>query len=253
MSVSFTYPFRVDNREDYKQILSDLNNKIDSVKKQVSYFDFYNITNAITDTNNFASQINALPFNEALVINTPPFYYNGENYATGDVIIKNNTGNIHHIKAQTGGVYYPKKITKDSAGDYSFEYVYASSMPTIEESLNSLKEQENGTWVGEASFAEKITFTGLKSSNTADSNVYGEYSTLYSNGTYSFLIQYDSQGNDIIPYIQFFFCENNIPQEQIVIDYQLTKSADEDSNRYWVVTPELDSTTNYSSIYIKVK
>ena len=40
MSTSFKYPFRVSDRDDYKQILSDLNDKIDSVKKQVSYFDF---------------------------------------------------------------------------------------------------------------------------------------------------------------------------------------------------------------------
>ena len=92
MPQSFNYPFRIDNRDDYNEILKDLNEKIDLIKKRGSYFDFYNITNAVTDSNNFAAQINSLPFNEALVINTPPFYYSGENYSTGDVVIKNNIG-----------------------------------------------------------------------------------------------------------------------------------------------------------------
>ena len=257
MATSFTYPYNIANSDKYKEILTYLNDKIDSVKKQVSYFDFYNITNAVIDTNHFAAQINSLPFNEALVVNTPPFYYNGENYATGDIIIKNNTGGIHHIKAQTGGVYYPSKIKLDNTGDYSFEYSYAGSMPTVPNSNVPLSEQSDGSWVGESSFAEKITFSGLKASDAADSNVYGEYSSLGVGGTYSFPIQYDKDNHDILPYIQFFFCYENIPQEQILIDYTLTKEdgvdADGNTVRFWKVTPSLDSSINFSSVYIKVK
>jgi hypothetical protein len=225
MSTSFNYPFRVANREDYQSVLKELNNKIDSVKKRVSYFDFYNITTAVTDVNNFAAQINSLPFNEALVVNTSPFYYSGESYSTGDVIIKNNTGVLHHIKAQTGGVYYPEQVTQnETTGEYSFIYKYSDSMPTEE-----ISEANLGSKVD---FAETIVFNSIKPNNTESTNVYGEYGTLNNTGTYAFLIQVDKNLNDILPYIQFFFCENGIPQEQIFIDYTLTKEAGENSARY---------------------
>lgn len=126
---TFNYPFKVGNPESFGTILSNLNDKLDSMKKQVSYFDFYNITDIVTDASSFATKINNLPLNQSLVINTAPFYYNGDNYAPGDIIVKNYLGEYYHIKAQTGGVFYPQKI-EGKDGSYIIHFGFNGSSPT---------------------------------------------------------------------------------------------------------------------------
>lgn len=266
MSTSFNYPFRVGNREDYQNILKELNNKIDSIKKRVSYFDFYNITTAVTDSNSFAAQINSLPFNEALVVNTPPFYYSGENYSTGDVIIKNSTGGIHHIKAQTGGVYYPEQVKYDNKdGTYSFTYTYADSMPT-----EPTSEVEIGQ---KAILAEKITFNSIRPNDATETNIYGEWGhfDLYSNiktelqresgkdvykSSYIFCIEALTETNNeleyIRPFIQLFMCTSGTPIETVYLDYELILDKTNFQKTCWVVKPKYQN-KEISSIYVKVK
>ena len=53
---TFNYPFKIGNAANYGQVLTDLNDKLDNIKKEVSYFDFYHISDAVTDANLFASQ-----------------------------------------------------------------------------------------------------------------------------------------------------------------------------------------------------
>lgn len=246
MAESFTYPFKVKENANYKKALEGLNTKIDAIKKQVSYFDFYNITDVVIDVKSFAAQLNTLPFNQGLVINTSPFYYNGENYTTGDVVLKSNTGSIYHIKAQTGGVYYPSKLTKDSTGTYTIEYSYADSSPTAEGETFELVDGKV-----EADFRTKITFSGLSENNNNTTNIYGE-SGILENGYFSFNVQQDSSSNDIKPFVQFFLVDGDIPIEQIFIDYTLEVVID-NNVRKWKITPSLDSSDNVSLIYVKVK
>lgn len=257
MAKSFTYPFNVDNATDYKEVLKYLNDKIDTVKKKVSYFDFYNITSAVTDTENFAAQINSLPLNEALVVNTSPFYYSGENYSTGDIIIKNNTGGVYHIKAHTGGVYFPEKIEKlkNDPSNYALTYTFASSTPT-----NPYSQVEIGE---SAELAEKITFTGLNKNDPHKTNIYGEWGKLQLSNISAYndkcLFTVKALNDPITanayirPFAQFFMCnDGGVPGETIYIDYELILDQSNFEDAHWVIIPNynINETQN---IYVKVK
>ena len=243
---TFTYPVSLGNATDFAASLNWLNEKLDSVQKQVSYFDFYNITGAVSDYNLFSAQINSLPLNESLVVNTPPFYYNGENYSPGDIIIKNSLGNIHHIKAQTGGVYYPKTLTKNGE-IYVLQYAFSDSSPTL--SSSTVDVPEDGSSVS-AEFAEVMTYQGLKETQTT--NIYGEYGKLNKSGIFSFDAVYSTppgatQEEVVWPFIQFFITlDDATPLEQIFLDYNL-----ELRNRQWAIfIPDYKENSN---IYVKVK
>ena len=95
-----TFAFKATNETEFSTRLNELNNKIDSVKKQITYLDVYNIIDTVTDKNTFNAKVNALMNNSSLVINTTPFFVNNKLYKTGDIILKNNYGDIVHIKSQ---------------------------------------------------------------------------------------------------------------------------------------------------------
>lgn len=240
---TFTYPFRAGSSSDFAQILNNLNSKIDDIKKRVSYFDFYNITGAVTDSSSFASQLNSLPLNQALVINTNPFYHEKTDYSPGDIVIKNYLGEIYHIKAQTGGVYYPKKLTQNSDNTYTLQYEFSGDAPTAENGVITTDPNDENTKV--SSFAEKISFSDLTENQS--SNIYGFYAPL-TGGSYTFEAKTYSNGSSdspIWPFIQFFLCADgsDVPEEQVFIDYSLKLE-----NNQWTVTA-----INSNNLYVKVK
>lgn len=256
--VEFKYPFKIGRAEDYGTVLENLNEKIDNVKKQISYFDTYNITTVITDSAKFASQLNALPLNEGLVINTPSFSDGSTTYTTGDVLLKLANNQVVHIKAQTGGVYYPAEIEK--TGElYSIKYVFSGHAPkqTDEAQNVSVKTSTNTTGTT-AKLAQSINFNGLIPADSENSYVYGIWDQLKAEASktqieFSFKAYYFSETsgatpNLIYPFIQIFMCdESEAPSEQAYVDFELVKPTSTNSN--WIV--KLDKSLN--GYYIKVK
>ena len=96
----------------YGALINNLYQRVEGLKKTVSYLDFYNISDAVTNEVKFSEQLNKLPLNQSLVINTAPFQHGGVSYSTGDILTKTTSNEILHIKAQTGGVFFPESITK---------------------------------------------------------------------------------------------------------------------------------------------
>lgn len=251
---TFNYPFRVGTDSEYGQVLNQLNTKLDSLKKQVSYFDFYNITGAVTNIDAFSAQLNNLPLNQSLVINTPPFNYNNENYAPGDVVVKNHLGEVYHIKSQTGGVFYPQKI-EGSSGYYTIHFGFSGSAPTTPSSSNAIKDA-SGNIIGygnTASFAETISYANLQAIQSA--SIYGLWAKLtLNNNSYSYTFPVakttDSNNTEIVvnPSIQFYLCATNsdIPEEQVFIEYSLSHD-----NVNWTVS--VLATDGSDNIYVKVK
>lgn len=250
MAESFNYPFRVGSSSSYGEALTQLNNKLESIKKNVSYFDFYNITSAVTNIDTFSAQLNNLPVNESLVINTPPFHYNHENYSTGDVIIKNHLGEVFHIKSQTGGVFYPQKI-EGSNGSYVIHFGFSGSAPTLPES-NNIKKAEDGTitYDSSAPFAIDMKYAGLQSIES--SSIYGIWQKLTyntNNAVYICSFPIAKIGSSIInPSLQFYLCKasSDIPEEQIYIEYNLSRNETQ-----WTVS--VAGSLIPGDVYVKVK
>jgi hypothetical protein len=167
----------IGTQDSFQELLKDLDESIRQVRKNISYLDFYNITESVTNKESLASKVNNLLTNSSLVINTDPFYSNGVYYNTGDLILKDAKGDTQHIKAQTGGIYFPSQLVATDSG-YEVEYKFSPSSPTdVSISLSakqpgdSDQEQINKT----SKPYRTITFTNLKESDggATENCVYG--------------------------------------------------------------------------------
>ena len=120
--------------EEFQNKLNALISEIATVKKNITYYDVYNITDAVYDKNEFDAKVNTLVNNSSLVVNTAgPFASNEVMYYPGDIVLKNAAGDIIHINAQTSGTYYPKRID-GTPGSYTISYGYVKDTPEIESS-----------------------------------------------------------------------------------------------------------------------
>ena len=168
---TFTYPFSIDNREDYGQVLKEIDDKINLFKKRVSYFDAFHISGSVVDEKQLDAQLSSLPVNQSLVINTSPFIKQSTIYAPGDILLKMSNGEIVRIPSQTGGVYYPRSVTpqmgtgdnKDKVVGYTVEYSYSGSAPTNDQpSVRDWTADRNEDGVLVADFKEQIVFKNLE-------------------------------------------------------------------------------------------
>ena len=230
-----TFITKAVNARDFQAQIDNLNTKLDSVAKNLTYFDFYNIVDVNVNKNNFSAQVNALTPNTSLIINSEPFFLNNVYYNTGDIIFKSSNNNVVHVKAQTGGIYYPNKIS-GSSGSYSIEYKYTSTQPSIGTKSDNISVDSS---VGEAK--ETITFTGL--APDATTIIYG----LWQPFSASFKA-YVKDNVAVQPYIKFYlYDKDNINYEEVCLDYSLTLL-----NNEWHINIE-DIDTNKVNLWMKVK
>ena len=258
---TFNYPFNITNADNYGQALKDIDNKINTLKKRVSYFDAFHISDSVVEEKNLDAQLSSLPVNQALVINTSPFIKQSVVYSPGDILLKMSNGEIVHIPSQTGGVYYPRAIipqysdsSKTTISGYTVEYSYSGSSPIDGSESNVDWEAKKDTEEGAvAEFSETIRFENLEKIDTG--YIYGVWKT-YDNKdskTFTFTAYQSSVSENAIawyvrPVVQFFLCkdEDNTPNEQIFIDYQLTLN---ETASTWTVTVS----ERLKNLWIKVK
>ncbi len=127
-----TLPGLIQVARSFQENLELLNNRINTIHKELSYWDLYKITHSIENETTFPSTISALAPGESAVINTPEsFSYNGEQYRRGDVVVKLNDSQEILIKAQNTGVYIPKTVIpsqEGQSGTYTIVYEYAAAV-----------------------------------------------------------------------------------------------------------------------------
>lgn len=237
-----TKTFKIAKEATFSDKLSDLNDKIDSVKKQITYLDVYNISDAVTDKNTFNAKVNALMNNSSLVINTTPFFVNNKLYKTGDIILKNNYGDIVHIKSQSGGIFYPSSITKDNdSNNYAIKYEFSESSPS--------KEIETVEVNTTATLAKQITFTNLTSIDNNGNYVYGIWDQVIANPYYFSIFMNNSR--PVQPYIKFFISSDNTNgnlAEEIALNYKI-----EQDGNLWKITIDSNRFITQGELWIKVK
>lgn len=225
---------------DYQKRLNELNQAIASVKKNITYLDTLNIVDAVVDKRNFASQVNALTPNSSLVINTEPFNEGGVNYSRGDIILKDASDIIHHIPGQSGGLYYPKKITQPDTTkmNYNIEYAFINAIPPTGAISASVGSEIT---VNEAK--QNIEFTGIGGGKAEDSFIYGYCGALGN----SHIIPNIVQIPNVDPIIEFYFMDSSgNPKERVEVEY-----SHEVSDGSMFLT--LPSTMLLSHLYVKVK
>lgn len=199
--------YKVGDSTDFNSALKELDQKLSNVKKNISYLDVYNIVDACEDQQKFAAQTNALLPNSSLVINCDGFYFNNERYETGDIILKLANNQIIHIKAQTGGIFYPSDISVDG-GNLKITYSFSAVPPEDEESEKEDNQESP------LALAKTMIFPNL--SIEQKSNIYG----LWQPVTEPFAACY--YNNQLIePYIKFYLVKENIVEE-ICLDYSFS-------------------------------
>ena len=208
--------------EEFQNKLNALISEIATVKKNITYYDVYNITDAVYDKNEFDAKVNALVNNSSLVVNTAaPFASNEVMYYPGDIVLKNAAGDLIHINAQTSGTYYPKRIesAKDGTGSYTIYYGYVKDTPEIESSKVAVDSP------ADAEPAQTISFSGLAAAKPKDSAVYGLYEQFGSTTTHTINAVKTSDSRLIKPLIKFYLVSDN-DLEEISLQYKLTFAND---------------------------
>lgn len=224
--------------EEFQNKLNALISEIATVKKNITYYDVYNITDAVYDKNDFDAKVNALVNNSSLVVNTAgPFASNEVMYYPGDIVLKNAAGDLIHINAQTSGTYYPKRIerAKDGTGSYTIYYGYVKDTPEIESSKVAVDNPED------AEPAQTISFSGLTAANPQDSRIYGIYEQ-FAGTTYDIPV---SDNLWVRPLIKFYLVDTSGQvAEEISLEYTLQIG----TNKYTVSIGQ-----PIANLYIEVK
>lgn len=234
---TFQCPINIADKDGYSAALGELERQISQIKRQISYFDVYNVVDVVVDKDTFAAKVAALPLNSSLVVNCDEsFYNNGELYSRGDIIFKINTGENIHIKSQTGGIYYPSRLTQDGV-NFTIEYSYSSTPPLNPTGAIGNTEQPLG--------APASTITATLNTNPNSGKIYSSWLSQPDKSGRIVFPRLFVEGNVVEPVIQFFWIDDNGETEQVITEYRLNV----DGSGNWIVEPEFTN-PNFA---IKVK
>lgn len=216
--------------------LEQIDNKLHDIKKEITYWDVYNISTAVYNKEEFENKVSNLNINSSLVINTTSFNasFNGKNtdFHSGDIVIRLKDGSYTHIKAANAGVYVPT-ITDENGEEID-----------PDDTTTNLKITYN--YVTTVTDEQKEVSAPIKTLEGTNSSMYG-YSIpgTYNSSTNQFLFNivyqkaYDENGNliydenenvvydvtkPIVPVLKFFDKNN---QEVYTDEYTLLSNGSE--------------------------
>jgi len=92
---------------DIKSALKQLNDKLNNVTRDVSFWDVYNITQVLQKDSDVYSKLPLLNIGEGAIVNVNYISYNSESHYRGDIAYKKSDGEIIWISAENKGVYSP--------------------------------------------------------------------------------------------------------------------------------------------------
>lgn len=112
---------KIDNRDSFIARIEELETKLQeaSTSRELTSWDLYRIKRVITKPETFAAELAALEPNTSAIVNCYSFIYNGQRYYRGDMIIKDENGNLIRIEAENQGVWKP---TSDENGNLEFQF-----------------------------------------------------------------------------------------------------------------------------------
>ena len=128
--------FDVSKNSSTEEILIGLNsieNTLSKLSLKFRVYDIYNIQATVSNQDECDNKLNSLTNNTAAVINSDRqliTYIRGEQVllTRGDVVYKDNAGELQHIKSNSGGWYKPNSELKiGEKGNKFVEFVYTNS------------------------------------------------------------------------------------------------------------------------------
>ncbi len=187
--------------ETFQKNLELINERINSIHKELTYWDLYKISASVNNASEFYSVFTSLAVGQSMVINCSTFYVNNIAYHKGDVIVKINENQEIKIDSLSTGIYYPSKLTKDDQSNtYLLNFTYAAGEP------------QEGSLTGPQ---KEYSYPLSMPENNA--NIYGQISR---SNPFTFKAIPDTKGSqDYIKPIIKVFTEDN---EEIAVDFTLT-------------------------------
>lgn len=202
--------------EQFKNRLIYIDGKLDEIKKEISYWDIYNIQETLYYKEDFHEKLTALQPNSSLVINTTSFTEvfndNNQTFYRGDLIVRDKYGVDHYVPAANSGVYVPTMETEENNTNLKITYNFNTNAPT-----------EDGKYI---SYSQQIkTLTG-ENSKTYGFSIPGTYNS--SSNFYPFDVIKDGN-KPIVPVIKFFDKNN---QEVYTDEYALFINTSGETSTY---------------------
>lgn len=208
---------KANSSDTFQRNLEILNNKINILHKELTYWDLFKLAATVTNPNDIDAVFSGLAIGQALVINCPSFNKGDVFYSRGDVIVKISENEEIKIDALTNGLFYPCSInTGEGESTYILTYKYIESTDVDESTVENLNV--GSTYIPDERLAGQINIT----LNAEKSDLgYGHWSALNAEGNYTF----DASG-DIRPVIKFYLGSDS-GYEEILIDYSLALNGTE--------------------------
>ena len=156
--------------ETFQKNLELINERINSIHKELTYWDLYKISASVNNASEFYSVFTSLAVGQSMVINCNTFYVNDIAYHKGDVIVKINENQEIKIDSLSTGIYYPSKLTKDDQSNtYLLNFTYAAGEPQEGSSTGPQKEysypismpESNANIYGQVSRSDPFTFEAI--------------------------------------------------------------------------------------------
>ena len=114
--------------------MQNIDTKLNEIKKEITYWDIYKITSAITSAEDFENKVANLEINHSTVINTTHFKRSFQGIETdfysGDIIVRLKDGSYQHIEAANAGLYVPELKSNTDGTELTITYNYATVAPT---------------------------------------------------------------------------------------------------------------------------
>lgn len=193
------YLYPGEDTETFSRNLQLIEARIDSIQKELSYWDLYKITSKVTDPQELDSVYNDLIVGQSLVIECASFTSNdGQDLHRGDVIVKLSSNEAALIYAVSSGFYVPNIATAQGQVVIRYDYQEGQPLPSQQSIVASVS-------LGTAS----------------NSFIYGCYANISSSTQYIFPKYVYGQNQTLIRPIVKFFTEENNQLEEVVLNEAL--------------------------------
>ena len=145
------------NERGCANALNYLNQKLEAIRKTISFWDAYQIVDADDIKESLLDKLAQIP-NNASVVNNVPGHFSWLNPSTneeedvyrGDTFIKDYLGTIHLIHASNKGVYKPISMVAQSGNSLSIVYQYTNDISqqevTVSPSGGSIALQQDSAY-----------------------------------------------------------------------------------------------------------
>lgn len=112
----FLNTWNIQNENDLKTALIQLDNKLNEITREVSFWDIFNVTQVLLTESDLTSKLALLNIGEAAIVNANKISDGNESRYRGDIAYRKSSGELIWIPAENKGIYIPS-ISYDDAND----------------------------------------------------------------------------------------------------------------------------------------